>query len=340
MQHKLLDRGQTMSGGNKRYKSQERLNRKARVERLVEQQIAAKKDKEWRLQNKWVGTFEQKREQEKDYQKTLKRDNLKQQKEIRKREKEEQSRRGGDRTNKATGREQRKDKVEKFVRQQIKKRKKKDHQKNIKIDHFENKSYRINKDQGEAMRQHSLNLEDNGSTQLMLGYLLKCGLPQSTAELACFKTGPLYLPALNEIRKQGAGKLAKANAAMTCIFMVTAHFKEYGFENKQGSEEIERLSSTLGELKALGLALAAIKTYAFAGKSRPREDNYDRGEVSFAEDEAIIDAISYVGETCGLKEANVMARHTLDEYKAKLAETVAVARAHASKKGFLTKMFG
>ena len=329
-----------MKDGNSSNKSSERLNRKARVERLVEQQIAAKKDKRWRLQNKWVGTLEQKREQEKDYQKTLKQDNLKQQKEIRKREKEEEIRRGGDRTNKATDREKRKDKIEKFVRQQIKERKKKDQRKSIKIDHFENKSYRINKDQGEAMRQHSLNLEDNLSTQLMLGYLLKCGLPQSTAELACYKTGPLYLSTLNEMRKQGAGKLAKANSAMTCIFMVAAHFQEHGFEDKEGSEEVDRLSSTLDELKALGLALAAIKTYAFAGKSLPREGNYDRGEVSFADDETIIDAINYVGETCSLKEANVMARHTLDEYKAKLAETVAVARAHASKKGDLTKMFG
>jgi hypothetical protein len=100
------------------------------------------------------------------------------------------------------------------------------------------------------------------------------------------------------------------------------------------------LSSTLDELKALGLALAAIKTYAFAGKSLPREDNYDHGEVSFAEDQAIIEAINNVGDTCSLKEANVMAQQALDEYKAKLAETVAVARAHASKKGFLTKMFG
>ena len=329
-----------MKDGNSSNKSSERLNRKARVERLVEQQIAAKKDKRWRLQNKWVGTLEQKREQEKDYQKTLKQDNLKQQKEIRKREKEEEIRRGGDRTNKATDREKRKDKIEKFVRQQIKERKKKDQRKSIKIDHFENKSYRINKDQGEAMRQHSLNLEDNLSTQLMLGYLLKCGLPQSTAELACYKTGSLYLSTLNEMRKQGAGKLAKANSAMTCIFMVAAHFQEHGFEDKEGSEEVDRLSSTLDELKALGLALAAIKTYAFAGKSLPREGNYDDGEVSFADDETIIDAINYVGETCSLKEANVMARHTLDEYKAKLAETVAVARAHASKKGFLTKMFG
>ena len=69
------------------------------------------------------------------------------------------------------------------------------------------------------MRKHSLYLEENGSTQLLLGYLLKCGLPQSTAELACYKTGPLYFSALNEI-----------SSGLISLRLININTNECGFE--------------------------------------------------------------------------------------------------------------
>lgn len=178
------------------------------------------------------------------------------------------------------------------------------------------------------------------SNELMVGYLLKCGVPANIAELASFKTGALYLDTLNLLRSQGHGKKSKALSAITCINMVIAHFIENGFENKQSDKELERLESTLDELVAAGLALAAVKTFAFSEKSLSKSGNYSESELGFAEELSIIDAITIVADSCSMKVADEIKITIIDTYKAKLPETVAVAKAYANKKGFLTRLFG
>ena len=54
--------------------SREKQELKERVQRVVNEQHAKKMDKEWRLSSQFHGTPESKREQEKEYQKTLRKE--------------------------------------------------------------------------------------------------------------------------------------------------------------------------------------------------------------------------------------------------------------------------
>lgn len=75
-------------------KAQQRLEQQEKIDKFVKNLAQEKREKEWRFNSKWTGTNKQKREQEKEYQKSLKKERKEEEIKLKEEAKAEEVRRG------------------------------------------------------------------------------------------------------------------------------------------------------------------------------------------------------------------------------------------------------